>query len=170
MGSNANTQGAPPPQGGFVQTDIPTTPEGMKKKILNLGTIITLVAGILVLIGTFMAWLSVSEYGFSFNFTGMNLASGTFEGMDMGTSYPEIYIVPIMGILIILMPFIKFPIGSMIMGIIAMLIPIEVLARIDSGFSYIGIGAILCIVGGIIAIVGGPLAHKMSKVIPLPPQ
>ncbi len=170
MGSNANTQGAPPPQGGFVRTDIPTTPEGMKKKILNLGTIITMVAGILVLVGAFMAWVTISVDIF-----GVSMSESAKIG-DMAEEYPEVWIVPIMGILILIMPFIKFPIGSSIMGIIAMLIPIETYIRLtgDAGalsdYYSLGIGSIIIIIGGIIAIIGGPLAHKMSKVIPLPPQ
>ena len=119
---------------------------------LNIWTILLLISGVLVLAGFFLDWISV-DMGL--------LGSVGANGLDAAETHPEAYIVPIMGILIIILPFIKLPIGSMIMGIIAFIIPIEILFR-DELFDYIAIGAILVVVGGILAFIIGLLAWRKS--------
>ena len=160
MGTEPEVQGGP--VGPAPMPEAAPEPMAEPAPMMNIWTILLLVSGVLVLAGFFLDWMSNMGFGF----TGMNLATGKMSVMgvtvDLPESYPEVFIVPVMGILIIILPFVKLPIGSMIMGIIAFIIPIEVLARIDSGFSYIAIGAILCIVGGILAFIIGFLAWRKS--------
>jgi hypothetical protein len=156
-------------------------PGGFK---LGPGEILLIIGGLLLMIGLFMDYITVTM---SMTFMGSTTsASEGVTGWQLATeaspSYPILFLVLIMGILALLSPFIlrNAPIIGGIFGIIGVLCAtvgwFQARADVEAAMGMlgdfeglgieasvevgVGIGLIISSIGGILALVGGILATK----------
>jgi len=131
---------------------------GIKK-----GVIVGIIGGILTVLGVILPW-AASEFG---SVSGLYTIPGTAIGTTI-FGYP-LLILGILGLLMALPGKKGLAMGTIIMGIIAMLLGLIVIgfvgliSDISGGVASMGIGAILCLVGPIVMILGGFMIRSDVK-------
>ena len=161
----------PPPEQPPPMGPQPAPAPGFK---LGLGAILLLIGGILLIVGLFLEYATLSVTTF-----GITVSSGV-TGWESATDggYAILYLVLIMGILALISPFVfrKAPIIGGVFGIIGLIcalvgwlqikgdleVDVSVAGMVMKTEVGMGIGLIICIVGGILALVGGILAQKQK--------
>jgi len=170
----------------------PSSVGPFSKPRMHLYLLFLLAAAMLIIGGTFLQWIHFAENVMIFppdalttiKATGWDLAHGQMEyslvAMPKMTDiyqYPEIYLLPIIGMLVLVLPLLRFPILNIAAGGMAALIPLETIARLEPyhvgslggmtihlGFDEMAAGAYFVVSGGILAIIIGWLMHReMNK-------
>jgi len=146
MGPEVMPPGAPP-------TEVPMAPP---PKRITSGGIIAIVGGLMVLIGTFLPYFDISEYG---------------GPVWLGIQTSIWGILPlIFAILIIVLILLKKPLISGILGIVSLIfviLPLLIIASILATYGVAGFamsvfsyGWYLALIGSILAMIGGFVGHK----------
>jgi hypothetical protein len=163
------------------------------KKKMGLGSILTLVGGILLIVGFIMPMVtltvSYNMFGMTYSDTGsesgLSLALG-YDSVDenmapVKLSYPIFFAVPIMGVLALVLGLLKQPMMKLIAGVMGivgvvcaymgyMQVSADIKPMIDAitaigGSASIGMGfgLYMAIIGGVLALVGGLMGFKQAS-------